>query len=82
MHLIVEFRSLKLMNASSAPVQAQVKRLQAFISEHCYARSNKTLAALGKLYSGGGALTESIDQSGGEGTAAFAARSIIICCGA
>lgn len=82
MHLFVKFGSLKLMNASSAPVQAQVKRLQAFISEHCYACNNKTLAALGKMYSGGGALTESIDQSGGEGTAAFAARAISICCGA
>lgn len=82
MHLLVKFGSLKLMNASSAPVQAQVKRLQAFISEHCYACSNKTLAALGKLYSGGGALTESIDQSDGEGTAAFLPRAISICCGA
>lgn len=82
MHLFVEFGSLKSMNASSAPVQAQVKRLQAFISEHCYACSNKTLAALGKMYSGGGALAESIDQSGGEGTAAFVARAISIYCGA
>ncbi len=82
MHLFVKFGSLKSMNASSAPVQSQVKRLQAFISEHCYACNNKTLAALGKMYSGGGALTESIDQSGGEGTAAFVARAISICCGA
>lgn len=81
MHLFVEFGQLQSMDAASAPVQAQVKRLQDFISEHCYACSNKILAALGKMYSGGGALSESIDQSGGEGTAAFVARAISIYCG-
>lgn len=80
MRLFVEFGKLKTMDAASAPVQAQVKCMQDFINAHYYACSNKILAALGKMYSGGGALSESIDQAGGEGTAMFVARAIDIYC--
>lgn len=38
------------------------------------------LACLGKMYSGGGSMTENIDAAGGVGTAEFAAKAIEIYC--
>ena len=82
LHLFVEFGALKSLDAAAAPVQSQVKRLQDFITEHCYTCSDKILLGLGKMCSGGGALSESIDEAGGEGTALFVARAIDIYCAA
>ena len=73
----MEFGALKSLDAAAAPVQSQVKRLQDFIT--C---SNKILLGLGKMYSGGGALSESIGEASGEGTALFVARVIDIYCAA
>lgn len=57
-------------------VQAQVKKLQAFITAHFYTCTNEILSGLGKMYAGGGSFTESIDNAGGEGTAAFVNAAI------
>ena len=66
--------------ADSKEVQAQVKKLQDYITEHFYTCTNKILAGLGKMYNGGGSITENINNYGGEGTADFAAEAIRIYC--
>lgn len=80
MHLFVEFGQMKELDPGSREVQEQVKKLQDYITDHFYTCSNKILAGLGKMYSGGGELSENIDKSGGMGTAEFAARAIEIYC--
>jgi DNA-binding transcriptional MerR regulator len=66
--------------ADSEEAQAQVKKLQEYITEHFYTCTNKILAGLGKMYNGGGSMTENIDKFGGEGTADFAAEAIEVYC--
>ena len=68
------------MAADSDEVQAQVQKLQEYITEHFYTCTNKILAGLGKMYNGGGSMTENIDKFGGEGTADFAAEAIEVYC--
>lgn len=80
MNLFVEFGRMKDMDAGCYEVQTLVKRLQDFITEHFYTCTDKILVHLGKMYSGGGSMTENIDAAGGEGTAEFAAKAIEIYC--
>ena len=72
---------MKEMNAASEQVQEQIKRLQDFITENFYTCSNEILLCLGKMYSGGGSLSESIDAAGGAGTAEFVGEAIRVYCG-
>ena len=64
----------------SEEVQAQVQKLQDYITEHFYTCTKQILSGLGKMYNGGGSMTENIDKYGGEGTADFAAEAIKIFC--
>ena len=80
MNLFVEFGNMKILAPDSEEVQYQVKKLQDFITEHFYTCTDKILAGLGKMYSGGGSITENIDAAGGEGTAEFVAKAIEIYC--
>ncbi len=66
--------------ADCEEAQAQVKKLQDYITEHFYTCTQKILAGLGKMYNGGGSITENIDKFGGEGTADFAAEAIEVYC--
>ena len=78
MEIFVEFGRMKEMNPSEDQVQAQVKKLQDYITEHFYTCSPKILNGLGRMYAGGGELTENIDDVGGVGTAEFASKAIDI----
>ena len=80
MRIFVEFGQMKGMNPSDEQVQLQVKKLQDYITEHFYKCSEKILAGLGRMYAGGGELTENIDASGGIGTAEFTNEAIEIFC--
>ncbi len=80
MNLFAEFGKMKDLDAGCDEVQKQVKRLQNFITQHFYNCTDKILASLGKMYSGGGALTENIEIVGGKGTAEFATKAIEIYC--
>lgn len=80
MNLFVKFGKLKNMDAGCEDVQNLVKKLQDFITEHFYTCTHQILACLGKMYSGGGSMTENIDAAGGVGTAEFAAKAIEIYC--
>ena len=78
MKIFVEFGQMKEMNPSDEQVQTQVKKLQDYITEHFYTCSVKILQGLGRMYAGGGELTENIDVAGGTGTAEFASKAIDI----
>ena len=45
---------------------------------HCISVSYTHLCGLGRMYAGGGELTENIDDVGGVGTAEFASKAIDI----
>ena len=48
------------------------------LTGHFYTCSDKILCGLGRMYVGGGELTENIDYVGGAGTAEFASKTIDI----
>ena len=81
MSLFAEFGELKGGSPESEEAQAMVKKLQSFITEHFYNCTDKILAGLGKMYAGGGEISENIDKVGGRGTADFAAAAIEVYCG-
>lgn len=81
MQLFAEFGELKQEPPASEKAQKQVRKLQDYITKHFYTCSDEILFSLGQMYAGGGEFTANIDKAGGEGTAAFAAEAIRICCG-
>ena len=80
MKVFEEFGAMKDKDPASAEVQQQVKKLQAFITDHFYKCSDEVLFGLGKMYAAGGEFTENIDRAGGEGTADYVNRCIKIYC--
>ncbi len=58
----------------------QVQAVKDFITEHYYTCTDEILAGLGRMYAGGGSMTENIDRAGGPGTADFAAKAIEAYC--
>ena len=78
MQLFVEFGQMKEMDPEDEQVQLQVRKLQDYITDHFYTCSDKILCGLGRMYAGGGELTENIDEVGGVGTAEFASKAIDI----
>ncbi len=80
MKIIAEFGVLKEKDAADFVVQAQVKKLQDFITANYYTCTNEILASLGMMYAAGGEFTENIDVAGGVGTAAFANEAIQVYC--
>lgn len=75
-----EFGAMQTLAPESEEVQAQVKKLQDYITEHFYHCSDEILYSLGKMYAGGGDFTANIDKAGGEGTAGFVFGAIQIYC--
>ena len=78
MQIFAEFGKHLDLEPSDARVQALVKSLQDYMTEHFYTCTNEILNSLGKIYAGGGSMTENINAYGGEGTAEFASRAIEI----
>ena len=76
-----EFGTMKEMDPASDEVQAQVKKVQDFITENMYTCTNDILRGLGAGYAAGGEFTENIDKMGGKGTAEFIYEAIKIYCG-
>ncbi len=81
MDLFVSFGALRKEDPAASPVQAQVKKLQDYITAHFYTCTPEILSGLGQMYACGGEMTDNIDQAGGPGTAAFTAEAIRIYCG-
>lgn len=80
MLLFKEAGEIRNTDPASSKAQDLVKRIQNFITENMYTCSDKILKGLGKMYSGGGDLTKSIDAYGGEGTGEFVDKAIRIYC--
>lgn len=80
MSIFGEFGAMRGLSPDCEKVQAQVKKLQDYISGHFYHCGNETLHHLGSMYANGGDFTENIDKAGGEGTAQFVFRAIKIYC--
>ena len=80
MKLFVEFGTMRNEIPDSERVQLQVKKIQDYITEHLYTCTDTILASLGKMYAGGGELTDNIDKSCGSGTAEFVSQAIKIYC--
>ncbi len=80
MQIFAEFGQLKGLDPAGEVPQAQVGRLQDFISANYYRCTDEILSGLGKMYAAGGEFTENIDRAGGEGTADYVNRCIEIYC--
>lgn len=76
MAIFTEFGTMLEFNTSSEKVQAQVKKLQDFITENFYKCSDEILYSLGSMYAGGGDFTKNINKAGGKGTAEFVFKAI------
>lgn len=80
MELFAEFGAMMDQGPASEAAQAQVAKLRTFITDHFYNCTVQILSTLGKMYSGGGEMTENIDRAGGKGTAKFAGEAVRIYC--
>lgn len=80
MELFTKLGTMKELSADSPEVQAWVKQLQGYITEHFYTCTPQILQGLGEMYAGGGSMTENIDAVGGKGTGAFALEAIKVYC--
>lgn len=76
MDIFREFGELMHLDPSDPTVQAQVDKLQNFITEHYYKCTDQILAGLGQMYAAGGEMTDNIDAAGGKGCAVFTAKAI------
>ena len=81
MAIFSEFGKMREMPPESKNVQAQVKKLQEFITENFYACSDDVLYGLGNMYVDDERFTANIDKAGGEGTAGFVLEAIKKYCG-
>ncbi len=80
MSLFAGFGEMKDLDPGDEKVQAQVKKLQDYFTEHFYNCTNQILSGLGRMYASGGEFTENIDRYAGEGTAEFTHKAIEIYC--
>jgi len=80
MSIFAEFGTMRSLPVDQDEVQGLVKKLRASITENFYNCTLEILMGLGKMYSGGGSMTENIDKMGGPGTAEFTAKAIEIYC--
>lgn len=78
MHIFAELGAIRHLPPDNPEVQARIVRLQTFITEHYYTCTPEILGSLGRLYAGGGSMTDSIERTGGAGTAEFVRQAIEI----
>lgn len=78
MEVIAVFGTMLDQDPACEEAQAQVRALQEYITAHYYTCTDQILAGLGKMYNGGGSMTDNIDAAGGKGTADFASRAIAV----
>lgn len=79
-HIMTNFGHLKELSADNDKVQQQVEVLKNYISDHFYDCTKDILAGLEKMYTEDNRFSQFIDQSGGQGTAAFVAQAITAYC--
>ena len=80
LEIVGAFGALKGLPVSAPAVTEQVRKLQAYITEHYYTCSNVILEQLGVMYGAGGEFTENINAVGGPGAAEYASEAIQAYC--
>ena len=80
MTIFAEIGAIRHTSPESAEAQTLVRKLQDFITAHYYTCTPQILRGLGQMYIAGDSMTENIDRTGGEGTAAFTNRAIEYYC--
>lgn len=80
MDCFVRFGALLDKQPADEEVQAEVKKLQDYITEHFYLCKKEILLGLGQMYNAGGEMTDNINKAGGAGTAEFVSKAIEIYC--
>lgn len=80
MLLLADFGKRKDQAADSEAVQAMVKKLQGYITQHFYTCTPQILAGLGQMYMADERFRANIDAAGGEGTAQFVSEAIKAYC--
>ena len=80
MKLFERLGALRGQEPSGEAVQQVVGQLRQHITRNFYNCTLPIFSALGRMYGGGGAMSEQIDLRGGRGTAELAARAIEIYC--
>ena len=80
MNIFSEIGKMLSLKPSDEAVQEKVAELRAYITKHYYNCTPEILSGLGRMYAGGGEMTENINNYAGEGTAEFAAEAIQFYC--
>ena len=80
MGLVAAFGTLQAREPADPAVQAQVKKLQDFITENYYTCTKPILYQLGQMYGAGGEFTENINAAGERVRQKFAQKAIEIYC--
>lgn len=76
MTIFAQFGEMLDLPPDCSKVRSQVEKLRLFITDNFYNCTPQMLIQLGKMYSGGGEMSENIDKFGGKGTADFVGRAI------
>ena len=78
--VFIRIGAYKHMRPDAPEVQALVRELQQFITDHFYHCTKEILAGLGEMYTADERFTANIDNAAGEGTAAFVSEAIRVYC--
>lgn len=78
MQIFAEIGKIKHLSPDSEEAQNQIKKLQNFITENYYTCTDEIMKNLGQMYIGNERFKNSIDKTGGIGTAEFTAEAIRI----
>ena len=76
MQVFSEFGQMMELDPKENKVQAQVKKLKDYITDHFYTCTDEILKGLGQMYTADERMKESIDKAGGEGTAEYVKKVI------
>jgi len=74
------FGELKNLPPENDSVQTEVANLQQYITDNFYTCTDEILSGLGEMYSADERFRKNIDKAGGDGTAEFASKAIMIFC--
>ena len=72
---------LKVLAPAAPEVQAAIRNLQQFITDHFYTCTPEILTRLGEMYVADDRFRQNIDKVSGDGTAEFVAQAIRVYCG-
>ncbi len=80
MEILGAFGGMLDTDPAGEAARAQVAKLKDYISAHYYTCTDEIMRSLGRMYAGGGSMTENIDAAGGPGTAEYAWQAIDAWC--